>query len=141
MRKATACVLAVMMLAVMLIPGVSSGATDNSWARILLSTGRRQTLTLNAMGSYFIYENGKTFWGGTLTVKINDAGLLEVTHSMQGLLYTGERFVLAREYVSPTAGAVVFTDCDSDVRGNAYLGHFHFTVETSSSGAYIQVVN
>ncbi len=141
MRKTTACMLAFLMLAVTLIPGVTSGATDNSWARILLSTGRRQTLTLNAMGSYFIYENGKTFWGGTLTVKINDAGLLEVTHSMQGLLYTGERFVLAREYVSPTAGAVVFTDCDSDVRGNAYLGHFHFTVETSSSGAYIQVVN
>ena len=142
MRKATACVLAVMMLAVMLIPGVSSGATDNSWARVLLSTGQHQTLTLNAMGSYFIYENGKTFWGGTITISINAAGEMEVVHSMQGLLYTGTDFILAREYVSPTAGAVVFTDCDSSVRGNSYLGHFRFSVKSNSSGTkYIQAIN
>lgn len=143
MKRTAALFLSLTLLfSVLLVPGVSRGATDNSWARVLLSVGRHESLTLNAMGSYFIYDNGKTFWGGTLTVNITEEGFLCVTHSMQGELYTGEFFTLAREYVSPSAGAVVFTDCDGDVRGNAYLGHFHFTVQESSSGEkYIRVVN
>ncbi len=142
MKKTAALALALMVLLTVALPGISRGATDNSWARVLLSTGEHSTLTLNAMGSYFIYDNGATFWGGTLTVSIGGDGLLTVTHSMNGLLYTGERFILAREYVSPSAGAVVFTDCDSDVRGNSYLGHFHFSVKESGGGTkYIQVVN
>lgn len=143
MKRTAALFLSLMLLfAVLFVPGVSHGATDNSWARVLLSTGRYDTLTLNVMGSYFIYDNGKTFWGGTLTVSVTEDGRLSVTHSMQGLLYTGDFFTLAREYVSPSAGAVVFTDCDSAVKGNAYLGHFHFTVKESSSGEkYIRVVN
>ncbi|MEL7608202.1 MAG: SH3 domain-containing protein [Bacillota bacterium] len=133
MRKALArflCAIMVLSISIGLIP-VSQAAMDYSWIRVKLSVANATSLALGISGSYFINENGASFSGGVLSIRVNSNGTLTATHSSAGEVYTGASFSLMRENVDRTAGSVA-------IGSRYYLGHFK--IKATASG-YIQVVN
>lgn len=130
MRKTAALVLAVCMLLVLLPPMTAQAATDYGWVRVKLTTNNATTLKFYTSGSYFIEESGAEFKGGTLTVTAS-GGQMTVTHSSDGLLYTGRTLYIRRASVDRTAGFM-------QLNSRNYLGHFYLKV---TSSGYIQVVN
>lgn len=127
-----------MLMSLIALPSGSQAArTDNSWVRVKLSVGSLQSISLNLMGCYFIFGADECFWGGTLTVSMTDANTLVASHSQRGVIQSGTRIALIREYVDPAAGAVMFTNASSYVSGNSYLGHIYFDID----GGNIRVIN
>ena len=110
---------------------MSQAATDYSWIRVKLSVSNATSLSLGISGSYFINENGASFTGGVLSIRVNPDGTLTATHSSLGDVYTGTSFSLMRENIERTAGSVT-------IGSRNYLGHFK--IKATASG-YIQVVN
>ena len=130
MRKTAALVLAALMVLVLLPPAKAQAATDYSWVRVKLTTNNATTLNFYVSGAYFIEQSGAEFTGGMLTVSVSGSQMT-VTHSVDGLLYTGKTVTICRVRVDRTAGYMV-------LNGRNYLGHF--ALKLTSSG-YIQVVN
>jgi len=130
MRKTAALVLAALMVLVLLPPMTAQAAADYGWVRVKLTTNNATTLKFYASGSYFIEESGAEFKGGTLTVTAS-GGQMTVTHSSDGLLYTGKTLYIRRVSVDRSAGYM-------QLNSRNYLGHFYLKV---TSSGYIQVVN
>ncbi|MEN6471851.1 MAG: SH3 domain-containing protein [Clostridiaceae bacterium] len=130
MRKTVALVLAALLAFALIPPMEAQAAADYSWVRVKLTTNNATTLSFYASGSYFIEESGAEFKNGTLTVSAS-GGQMSVSHSSDGLLYTGKTVTIRRVSVDRTAGYM-------QLNGRYYLGHFKLKV---TSSGYIQVVN
>lgn len=130
MRKTVALVLVALLAFALIPPMEAQAAADYSWVRVKLTTNNATTLSFYASGSYFIEESGAEFKNGTLTVSASGSQM-SVSHSSDGLLYTGKTVTIRRVSVDRTAGYM-------QLNGRYYLGHFK--LKATSSG-YIQVVN
>ena len=120
-----------LMLLVGVMPlSTSLAAADISAVRVRLTTNNATSIVMSVTGEYFINENGRSFSGGSLTLRAAD-GVITVTHSTQGEVFSGKAFSIKRAKMTPSAGSMYFNSRN-------YLGHFN--VKLLSTG-YIQVVN
>lgn len=131
MRKITAVSLVLTIILCALVPAsVTLAETGVDMVRVRLTTNNATSIVMNVTGEYFINENGRSFKGGSLTLRAAN-GAITLTHSTEGELYTGASFTIKRVSMAPSYGGMYFNS-------RTYLGHFN--VRLLSSG-YIQVVN
>lgn len=129
--KRTLAIILIMMLALTLVPASALAASaDISVVRVRLTTNNATSIVMSVTGEYFINENGRSFSGGSLTLRAAN-GVITVTHSTEGELYSGTFFSIKRAKMDASAGSMYFNS-------RRYLGHFN--VKLLSTG-YIQVVN
>lgn len=130
MKRTTAIAL-ILMFMLALVPAVpAKAATDFSVVRVRLTTNNATSISMSVTGEYFINENGRSFSGGSLTLRAAN-GVITVTHSTEGELFSGKSFSIKRTRMDPSAGSMFFNS-------RRYLGHFN--VKLLSTG-YIQIVN
>ncbi|HWQ57608.1 MAG TPA: SH3 domain-containing protein [Clostridia bacterium] len=130
MKRVCALALALMLLMALLPAPAAAAAADISVVRVRLTTNNATSIVMSVTGEYFINENGRSFSGGSLTLRAAN-GVITVTHSTQGELFSGKSFTIKRAKMDPGAGSMYFNS-------RRYLGHFN--VKLLSTG-YIQVVN
>lgn len=132
-RKGTALLLAVALI-VLLLP-VSSAPADSGvkYVRVLLSTESVPSMTIPVKGTYMLTQSQRTFQDGTLTVSAGSGGVT-VSHSKEGLLYTGSAATIERADLGRDAG---YLTLNTAAGTRNYLGNFTFT----ASGGALSVVN
>jgi len=132
-RKGTALLLAVAL--VMLILPVSSAPADSgvTFVRVRLSTESASSMSIPVKGAYTLTQAQRTFQDGTLTVSAS-GGSVSVSHSKEGLLYTGSTATIERANLGRDAGYMTLKTAAGT---RNYLGNFTIT---ASSGV-LTVVN
>ncbi|HWQ05837.1 MAG TPA: SpoIID/LytB domain-containing protein, partial [Feifaniaceae bacterium] len=132
-RKGTALLLALMFLA-LVIPTTSAPAdTGVQFVRVLLSTESASSMNITVKGAYSLAQAQRSFQNGTLTVSASGS-TVTVTHSTEGLLYSGSTATIERTVLARDAGYLTMRTA-SGTRN--YLGNFTFT----ASGGVLTVVN
>ncbi|MDO4572914.1 MAG: SpoIID/LytB domain-containing protein, partial [Clostridia bacterium] len=122
-----------LMLAVLWLPGRAPAASDTQYIRVLLSTEGAGTLSVPVSGSYTLLEANRAFTNGELTISAS-GGTVTVSHSSEGLLYSGRSVTLERASLARSAGSLTIRTAAGT---RQYLGHFSIR---SENGA-LQVVN
>jgi peptidoglycan hydrolase-like amidase/uncharacterized protein YgiM (DUF1202 family) len=132
-RKGTALLLAVALT--MLVLPVSSAPADSGvkTVRVLLSTKSASSMTIPVKGAYTLTQAQRSFQDGTLTVSAS-GGSVSVSHSREGLLYTGAAVTIERADSGRDAGYLTLR---TEAGTRNYLGSFTFT----ASGGTLSVVN
>ncbi len=130
MKRTAAAALLLMFLLTLLPFSAASAAGDIDAVRVKLTTNNATSIVMSATGEYFINENGRSFSGGSLTLRAAN-GVITATHSTQGEVFSGKAFTIKRAKMAPSAGSMTFN-------ARNYLGHFN--VKLLSTG-YIQIVN
>ncbi len=129
--KRTLAITLILLFALTLFPApASAAAADIGVVRVRLTTNNATSIVMSVTGEYFINENGRSFSGGSLTLRAAN-GVITVTHSTEGELYSGTFFSIKRTKMDASAGSMYFNS-------RRYLGHFN--VKLLSTG-YIQVIN
>ena len=130
MKRACAIALTLALLLTLPPAHAAAAAADISVVRVRLTTNNATSIVMSVTGEYFINENGRSFSGGSLTLRAAN-GVITATHSTEGELFSGKTFSIKRVKMDPSAGSMYFNS-------RRYLGHFN--VKLLSTG-YIQIVN
>lgn len=119
-RKGTALLMAVFLLA--LCMPVSSAPADSGVksVRVLLSTEGAKTLSITVKGAYTLLQTQRTFTDGTLTV-VGSGSSVTVTHSKEGVLYTGSGATIQRQNPGRDGGSFTMRTAYGT---RSYLGGF-----------------
>ena len=126
-RKGTALLLVVFLLA-LLLPTASAPADSGvTSVRVLLSTQNATSLTITVKGSYTLTQSQRSFTDGTLTVT-GSGGSVTISHSKEGVLYTGGGATIQRQNPSRDGGTFTMTTAYGS---RSYLGSFTFTAYNS----------
>ncbi len=127
--------LGILLLLTALLPAARDANADDgvTYIRVLLSTENAGSITMDVSGSYLLSESSRTFTGGKLTVKA-DGSTVTVTHSSEGLLYSGKTATVERMLLNRSAGAIRFHVVSGT---RSFLGNFTIT----ASNGKLNVVN
>ncbi len=130
-RFAFALALALLLLAVPL----SSAPADSGvqYIRVLLSTQGAQSMSIPVQGTYSLAQTQRTFTGGTLTLSASGS-TVTVTHSSEGLLYSGSGATIERTDLSREAGYLTIKTAAGT---RNYLGN----LQIGASSGVLTVVN
>ena len=132
-RKGTALLIALMMLALIVPTSSAPADTGVRFVRVLLSTESASNMNITVKGAYTLAQAQRSFQNGTLTVSASGS-TVTVTHSTEGLLYSGSTATIERAVLGRDAG--YFTMRTAAGTRN-YLGNFTFT----ASNGVLTVVN
>ncbi len=131
--RALAVVTAILTL-VLTLPSSAAPAEENvQYVRVLLSTESAKSLTVPVQGRYLLAQSSRAFENGTLTISASGS-TVSVTHSSEGLLYSGGEATIMRTALSRDAGGLTVRTAAGNRK---YLGHLNVT----ASGGVLSVVN
>ncbi len=127
LKKKLALLIAVVMAALAIPFSGNVAHADMTYIRVLLSTNGAKSIAMTVNGTYTLEEAGVGFTGGKLTVS-GSGGVVTVTHSELGQLYSGGSVTITRNVLSRDAGSISL----SGLYGTRfYLGHFSITAKDS----------
>ncbi|HQQ40546.1 MAG TPA: SpoIID/LytB domain-containing protein, partial [Clostridia bacterium] len=132
-RKGTALLIALMMLALIVPTSSAPADTGVRFVRVLLSTESASNMNITVKGAYTLAQAQRSFQNGTLTVSASGS-TVTVTHSTEGLLYSGSTATIERAVLGRDAGYLTMRTAAGT---RNYLGNFTFT----ASNGVLTVVN
>ena len=114
---------------------LSSAPADSGvqFIRVLLSTQGVSSMNVPVKGTYTLAQTQRTFTDGTLTFSAS-GGTVTVSHSTEGLLYSGSNAIIERTNLSRDAGYLTMKTAAGT---RNYLGN----VQLSASNGVLTVVN
>jgi len=126
-RKGLA-LLIVFTILTLFFPTPSTAAdSDVSFVRVLLSTESATSLSISVKGSYTLVQAQRTFQDGTLTVT-GSGSSVTVSHSAEGVLYTGSGVTIERNDLGRDAG---YLTLQTAYGTRNYLGNFSISAYNS----------